>query len=92
MVILEAMACGTPIVSTDCKSRPREILQDGKHGVLIPTEEVDALSTAILKLLRDKALRERFSILGKQRVKDFAVENIIPKYEEMIYKSVFSAQ
>ena len=92
MVMLEAMACSTPIISTDCKSGPREILQDGKLGVIIPPEDIDALSTAILKLLRDKGRRERFSSLGKQRVKDFAVEKIVPQYEEMIYKAVFSAQ
>ena len=87
MVMLEAMACGAPIVSADCKSGPREILQDGRHGVLIPTGDVDALSTAILKLLRDKTLRERLSKTAKQRARDFAVKKIVPRYEEIIYKS-----
>ncbi|MBP1746219.1 MAG: glycosyl transferase [Deltaproteobacteria bacterium] len=91
MVILEAMACGAPIVSTDCKSGPGEILQNGRHGVLIPPEDVNALSTAILKLLRDKTLREGFSVSAKERVKEFIVENIVPKYEEMIYNSALSA-
>jgi glycosyltransferase involved in cell wall biosynthesis len=92
MVMLEAMACGTPIVSTDCKSGPREILQDGKYWVIIPTEDIEALSGAVGELLRDKGRRERFSRLGKQRVKDFAVETIVLKYEEVICKSVLSVQ
>jgi glycosyltransferase involved in cell wall biosynthesis len=92
MVILEAMACDTPVVATDCKSGPREILQNGRYGVLVPTEDIDALSTAILELLRDKALRASFSRLAKQRVKDFAVEKIVSKYEELFYKSVLSAR
>jgi hypothetical protein len=40
-----------------------------------------------LKLLNDKMLRERFSRLGKQRVKDFAVDKVTSKYEEIIYRS-----
>jgi glycosyltransferase involved in cell wall biosynthesis len=86
MVLLEAMACDTPVVSTDCKSGPREILQNAKCGVLVQTESMDALSMAILKLLKDKALIERFSRLGKQRIKDFAIEKITSEYEEMIYR------
>jgi glycosyltransferase involved in cell wall biosynthesis len=92
MVILEAMACGRPVVSTDCKSGPRELLDNGKHGVLVPTEDIDALSSAILKLLRDKALRERFSVSGKQQVKDFDAKKIVSKYEEMIYKVMSAAR
>jgi len=71
---------------------PRELLDNGKHGVLVPTEDIDALSSAILKLLRDKALRERFSVSGKQRVKDFDAKKIVSKYEEIIYKAMSSAR
>lgn len=92
MVVLEAMACDTPVVSTDCKSGPREILQNGKCGVLVHTDDIDALSTAVLTLLKDKVLRERFSRLGKQRVKDFAVEKITLEYEEMIYKPALASR
>ena len=92
VVILEAMACGAPVVSTDCKSGPREILQNGKFGILIPSNDINALSTAIVGLLKDKTLRESFSISGKQRVKEFAVERIVSKYEEMIYKAILPSQ
>ncbi len=91
MVVLEAMACDTPVVSTDCKSGPREILQDDKYGVLVPTDDIDALSRAVLKLLKDKVLRERFSRLGKERVKDFAVEKITSEYEEMINRLMLAS-
>ena len=88
MVLLEAMACGAPIVASDCRSGPREILQNGRNGVLIPTGDVNALSAAISQLLRDKALRDSYSLLGKQRSRDFAVEKITSRYEEMIYRTV----
>jgi glycosyltransferase involved in cell wall biosynthesis len=51
MVLAEAMAVGTPIVSTDCPSGPAEILEDGKWGTLVPVGDPSALAKAILKTL-----------------------------------------
>ena len=85
MVMLEAMACGTPIVSTDCKYGPVEILKNGQYGLLVPIGDADALSRTILSLLKNRVLRERVSRLGKERVKDFSSDGIIKQYEDMIY-------
>jgi glycosyltransferase involved in cell wall biosynthesis len=53
-VLIEAMAVGTPIVSTDCESGPAEILDHGKYGELVPVADSEALAAAILKVLSGK--------------------------------------
>ena len=52
-VLIEAMASGTPVVSTDCRSGPREILQDGKWGPLVPVGDSRRMAKAILETLDD---------------------------------------
>ena len=51
-VLVEAMACGTPVASTDCPSGPSQILQGGRYGALVPVDNDDALARAILTSLR----------------------------------------
>ena len=77
-VLIEALECGLPIVSTDCPSGPNEILENGRYGKLVPTNNLDALSNAIelsLAELHDKALLMK-------RASDFTIENISKQYLE----------
>lgn len=52
-VVIEALALGTPVVSTDCPSGPREILQDGKYGQLVPVGDDSAMAQAIIETLNN---------------------------------------
>ncbi|MFP5479382.1 MAG: glycosyltransferase [Alphaproteobacteria bacterium] len=52
-VLAEALACGARIVSTDCRTGPREILEDGKWGTLVPVGDAEALAVAMEEGLDD---------------------------------------
>lgn len=82
-VLLEAMVCGVPVISTDCSSGPREIITNGKNGILIPPADEKTLADAMLTLLKDENLRKKFSKNGKRRAEDFRIEKILPQYEEL---------
>jgi glycosyltransferase involved in cell wall biosynthesis len=74
-VLLEAMACGVPIVSTDCPAGPSEILEDGKWGKLVPVGDPQALATAILDTL-EHAIKPDYS----RRLEYFDFDKTVEKY------------
>ena len=57
-VLIEAMACGCPVVATDCPSGPAEILAAGKYGLLVPIENAVALGNAMLQTLEHPVSRD----------------------------------
>jgi len=80
-VLVEALALGTPVISTRCPVGPDEIITDGVHGLLVPPGDDGALAQAILRALADDELRRRLSANGPARASDFALENIVDQYE-----------
>ncbi len=79
-VIPEAMACGTPVVSTDCQSGPAEILENGKHGQLVPVGDVEELARAIAKTLQNPPCSQTL----QNRAAEFSQEKIINQYLELL--------
>jgi glycosyltransferase involved in cell wall biosynthesis len=75
-VLIEAMALGVPVVSTDCPSGPAEILGRGRYGTLVPVSDVDALARAIATTL-DQPPEARRSI---ERASSFSCERIASQY------------
>ena len=59
LVVLEAMSMGLPVVSFDCPTGPREIVEHGRNGLLVPDGDVNALARAIDELIRDEEQRRR---------------------------------
>jgi glycosyltransferase involved in cell wall biosynthesis len=82
-VIIEAMACGVPVISTDCPFGPNEIITDGVNGLLVPVSDVEAMAGAILALLQDNVLRSRLAEAGRKRAEDFSVNKMVTEYEKM---------
>ena len=77
--LIEAMACGTPVVATDCQSGPREILLDGKLGPIVPRGDPEALSGAILSILNDPG----DSGPRIARAKEFSLDRAVDRYLEI---------
>lgn len=80
-VIVEAMQCGVPIISTDCESGPREILENGKYGKLVPVGDANALAEAMNESLSKQHDTETI----KLRAQDFSVEKIAKQYLDVMF-------
>jgi glycosyltransferase involved in cell wall biosynthesis len=79
-VIIEALGAGLPVVSTDCRSGPAEILENGRYGLLAPVGDADALAEAMTEALAKTWDREQL----KQRALDFSPEKIVKKYIDVV--------
>jgi len=89
-VLIEALACGKPVISTDCSSGPRELLapatdlhhralntfEVGEYGILTPVKDVISLANAMKKMYEDAVLRNKFEAIAAKRAEQFDVNEI----------------
>lgn len=83
-VLVEAMACGCPVVSTNCSFGPSEILENGKYGILVPVENEQALAEGICQVLSDAKLRQSLSEKGRLRAKAFGIDVIGSQFLHLV--------
>jgi len=97
-VLVEALACELPIISTDCQSGPREILAPNsdisfqlennielaEYGILTPIKNVDKLQEVMNLMINDESLRKNYQEKAKHRAKDFRIKKIIKQYKEIL--------
>jgi GalNAc-alpha-(1->4)-GalNAc-alpha-(1->3)-diNAcBac-PP-undecaprenol alpha-1,4-N-acetyl-D-galactosaminyltransferase len=84
MALCEAMACGLPVLAADCLSGPRDIIEDGCNGVLVRTEDVDALAAGLDALMSDPAKRQQLAQAAPQVLDRFGVERVMGIWQEAI--------
>lgn len=82
-VLVEAMASGTPVISSNCNSGPFEIIEDNKYGVLFPVGDYMTLAKKIEEMLDDDNLRDQYVIKGYTRAESFSAQKIVKEYERL---------
>jgi len=80
-VLVEALACGCPVVSTDCPGGPREILDNGKYGKLVPVGDADEMAKAILSSLESPTNKKTLINRGYE----FTQEKSVNEYLNYIF-------
>lgn len=83
-VIVEAMVCGLPVISTNCPSGPDEIIQDGINGVLVPVRDEQVMANNIVRVLTDNKFGNMLITNAKKRAQDFSIEKITEEYEKIL--------
>jgi len=99
--LVEALACGVPVIATDCQSGPAEVLDtvigageamaEGRGGLLVPVNAVEPMAQAIGRM-SDPALRERLAAAGRVRVRDFSVARAVENYWRVIDEAAAAAR
>jgi glycosyltransferase involved in cell wall biosynthesis len=86
--LLEAMSYGVPVVSFDCPSGPRSIIRDGIDGLLVPDQDLDALTAAMDRLMADPEERRALGLRAREVTERFGVERIMAMWDDLIAECI----
>jgi glycosyltransferase involved in cell wall biosynthesis len=84
MVLLEAMDKGMAVVSFDCPTGPRELIDDHRNGILVAPGDVEGLADAMLELIEDPALRRRCGAAARETAREYAMEAVGPRWDRLL--------
>ena len=80
MVMIEAMAFGLPVVSFDYKCGPKDIIQPGINGLLVPNGDIQALADAMMKVMEDEAYRKMLSLNARKVVDTYSEQAVMSQW------------
>lgn len=83
LVLIEAMACGVPVVSFDCENGPRSVITNGVEGFLIPTFDLNAFAIKLQMLMENQLLREHMGRNGREKVKQYDIEKVGLQWKQL---------
>jgi glycosyltransferase involved in cell wall biosynthesis len=83
LVIIEAMACGVPVVSFDCENGPRNIISNNQDGILVKPFDVDEYADSLLRLIRDDQLRSQMGNRAHESSKRYLIEDIALQWKNL---------
>ena len=83
LVIVEAMACGLPVIAFDCENGPRSIMTDGVEGYLVPAFNVDLFADRLKKLISDEDLRKRMGEKGQKKSQCYHIDSIGKQWKQL---------
>jgi glycosyltransferase involved in cell wall biosynthesis len=86
-VLIEAMAAGLPVISTDCDFGPAEIIEPDLSGLLVPVDDVAELAGAMARLMADASLRRRFGEAARATAARFSQQAIMDKWDAALVQA-----
>ena len=84
----EALACGLPVIATNCPSGPSEMIRQGVDGILVPNRDTKALALAMESLMSDEAKRQQLADKAPEVVERFGLDAIVTEWETLIHQLV----
>lgn len=88
MVLIEAMACGLPVISFDCKCGPKDIISNNEDGFLIENGNIKEMAKKLEELISDKLKRELFGKNAKKNVQRFSQDKIMRQWKNLFEKEM----
>jgi glycosyltransferase involved in cell wall biosynthesis len=89
MVLIEAMACGLPVISFDCPCGPKDIVRHQEDGILVPSGDITLLANAMNQLMSDDTLRHDMSSKAVLNVRRFQLDVITQKWKSLFDSVVY---
>lgn len=85
LVLIEAMAFGLPVVSTNCEAGPRAVLRNGENAIVVPVDDTQALATALLTVMQDKGRAAQLAAGARSSAERFEPASIINEWETLLF-------